>query len=253
MSLLQCQQIRKEFNKNPVLADVSFSAEKGEIVALLGSSGAGKSTLLRCLNLLTQPDSGSLTLGKLKLHFNPKQKSALSAGELSKLRSLVGMVFQQYHLWPHRTVIDNLTLAPMKVLKHSQAQAVKNAQQWLNNLGLADKQDCYPSQLSGGQQQRVAICRALMMQPEVLLLDEPTAALDPKTMSELAQLLRTLANQGTTLIISTHEMEFARQTADKIIFLDQGRIAEQGPTQTLLSNPQSEKLKTFIETPGDIS
>lgn len=246
MPLLHCQQLRKDFNGLLVLADVSFSAEKGEIIALLGSSGAGKSTLLRCLNLLTQPDSGSLTLDQLTLNFNQSNKAALSAKQLSKLRSLVGMVFQQYHLWPHRTVIDNLTEAPIRVRKETKEQATKKALNWLTQLGLEEKQNSYPGQLSGGQQQRVAICRALMMEPEVLLLDEPTAALDPKTEGELAKLLRALARQGTTLIISTHEMDFARQAADRIIFLDQGRIIEQGRTEELFKNPQSDQLKSFI-------
>ncbi len=246
MAKIYVNNLQKKYNNLPILSGVSFTAQSGEIVALLGGSGAGKSTLLRCLNLLEKPNGGMIEIGAARLNFSD-QKWKMKDKEQRALRAKVGMVFQQFNLWPHRTVLGNLIEAPVQVLKKTITQATQEAQELLNQVGLASKLHAYPSQLSGGQQQRVAIARALMMHPDVMLFDEPTSALDPKTVSELAVLIKSLAAKGMTMIIATHEMNFARRVADQIIFLDQGKIVEQGETAELFSHPKTTEFAQFIE------
>jgi ABC-type polar amino acid transport system ATPase subunit len=246
MAEITVNHLQKGYHKHVVLHDVSFAAQAGEIVALLGGSGAGKSTLLRCLNLLEKPNAGEIAIGSIKLNFSDPQYKINEQQQLA-LRAKVGMVFQQFNLWPHRTVLGNLIEAPIQVLKKSREQAISEAQNLLAQVGLAAKQDSYPGQLSGGQQQRVAIARALMMNPAVMLFDEPTSALDPKTTKELLALIKSLAAKGMTMIIATHEMNFARRAADQIIFLDQGQIKEQGRAAELFACPKTVEFAHFIE------
>lgn len=245
MAKIAVNQLEKRYHPQVVLDGVSFTAQSGEIVALLGGSGAGKSTLLRCLNLLEKPSGGTIEIGATKLDFSdPNWK--MNDEQQRALRAKVGMVFQQFNLWPHRTVLGNLIEAPIQVLKKTKEAAIQEAQALLAQVGLTSKQDTYPSQLSGGQQQRVAIARALMMHPDVMLFDEPTSALDPKTVAELITLIKALAVKGMTMIIATHEMSFARRVADQIIFLDQGRIVEQGTAAEMFSRPRTAEFAQFI-------
>lgn len=246
MANITVSNLQKRYGDQPVLDSVSFSAQSGQVVALLGGSGAGKSTLLRCLNLLEKPSGGVVEIGGIRLDFSdPHWK--MDDEQQRALRAKVGMVFQQFNLWPHRTALGNLIEAPMQVLKKSKEAAIQEAQALLAQVGLARKQNNYPSQLSGGQQQRVAIARALMMHPDVMLFDEPTSALDPKTVVELIALIKSLTAKGMTMIIATHEMSFARRVADQIIFLDQGRIVEQGATAELFAHPQTTEFAQFIQ------
>lgn len=246
MAKITVNNLQKRYHDQVVLAGVSFIAQSGQVIALLGGSGAGKSTLLRCLNLLEKPSGGSIDIGATQLNFDSPDWKINEAQQRS-LRAKVGMVFQQFNLWPHRTVLGNLIEAPVQVLKKSPSVAIEEAQALLAQVGIANKQDSYPSQLSGGQQQRVAIARALMMHPAVMLFDEPTSALDPKTVAELISLIKSLAAKGMTMIIATHEMSFARRVADQIIFLDQGRIVEQGSVTELFLQPKTAAFAQFIQ------
>lgn len=246
MAKISVNHLQKRFNDHIILNDVTFTAQPGEIVALLGGSGAGKSTLLRCLNLLERPSGGSIEIADTRLNFS-LENLKITEEQQRGLRAKVGMVFQQFNLWPHRTVLGNLIEAPIQVLKKDKEDAVLEAQSLLGQVGLTAKQDSYPSQLSGGQQQRVAIARALMMHPQVMLFDEPTSALDPKTVSELLVLMKSLAQRGMTMIIATHEMSFARKIADQILFLDQGRIIEQGTADHMFLRPRTAEFANFIQ------
>ncbi len=245
MAKISVKDLKKDYLQNSVLKGVSFATQTGQITALLGGSGAGKSTLLRCLNLLERPTTGCIQIGECVLEFN-QPNVHINLKKQRELRARVGMVFQQFHLWPHRTVLQNLIEAPIQVLKKMKAEAIKEAEILLAQVGLRDKQESYPQQLSGGQQQRVAIARALMMHPAVMLFDEPTSALDPQTILELVPLIKALAMKGMTMIIATHEMDFARRVADQIIFLDQGKIIEQGDTNQMFQRPQTERFRQFI-------
>jgi ABC-type polar amino acid transport system ATPase subunit len=246
MAKISVSNLQKRYGDQPVLDGVSFTAQSGQIIALLGGSGAGKSTLLRCLNLLEKPSGGTVEIGETRLHFDdPRWK--MNEEQQRTLRTKVGMVFQQFNLWPHRTVLGNLIEAPVQVLKKTVAEATEEAKALLAQVGLASKQNNYPSQLSGGQQQRVAIARALMMHPDVMLFDEPTSALDPKTVQELIALIKSLAAKGMTMIIATHEMNFARRVSDRVIFLDQGRIVEEGRAAELFLHPQTAAFAQFIQ------
>ncbi len=245
MVQISVKDLKKEYFKNIILENISFSAKPGQITALLGGSGAGKSTLLRCLNLLEQPSAGHIQIGEIKLNFSAS-RHFFNEEQQRNFRTKVGMVFQQLNLWPHLTVLQNLIEAPIQVLKKSKTEVIKEANILLARVGLAHKHDNYPTQLSGGQQQRVAIARALMMHPEVMLFDEPTSALDPKTINELITLIKALAHQGMTMIIATHEMNFARRVADQIMFLDRGIIIEQGPAQQMFQHPQTSAFAQFI-------
>ncbi|MGQ0286857.1 amino acid ABC transporter ATP-binding protein [Pasteurellaceae bacterium 22721_9_1] len=242
--MLEIKNIHKQFNGNEVLKGVDLSIQKGEVVAILGPSGSGKTTFLRCLNLLERADAGTLrfTDGCLSIDFAQKIPKAT---ELA-LRRHSSMVFQQYNLFPHRTALENVMEGPVIVQKVPAEQAKQQALELLAKVGLADKVNLYPSQLSGGQQQRVGIARALAVQPDLILLDEPTSALDPELVGEVLQVLRLLAKEGWTMIIVTHEMKFAREVADKIVFMDGGKVVEQNNARDFFASPQQERTKQFL-------
>ena len=206
-------------------------------VFIIGPSGSGKSTLLRCMNYLEEPTSGDITVDNMKL-----DKHA----DINKIRENIGMVFQRFNLFPHMTVLENIVLAPTKVLKISRDEAISTAMDLLQRVGLKEKANSYPSQLSGGQQQRVAIARALAMKPKVMLFDEPTSALDPEMVTEVLDVMKSLANQGMTMVVVTHEMGFAREVGDRVLFVDEGRIIEEGTPKEIFENPKQERTKLFL-------
>jgi ABC-type histidine transport system ATPase subunit len=247
MHKIEVNQLKKDFHGQPILTGVSFSAMAGEVVALLGGSGAGKSTLLRCLNLLEQPDTGRIQINGLCFDF---PQSKVSRQDLVLLRSKVGMVFQQLHLWAHMTILQNLIEAPMQVLHMPQAQAIEKAEYLLSQVGILAKKNQYPAQLSGGQQQRAAIARALMMEPAVMLFDEPTSSLDPQNVMAMVKLIQSLAESGMTVVIATHEMKFAQELAHKTIFLHAGQILEEGETKRMFGSPQTSIFQQFIASVG---
>ena len=242
--MLEVNNIHKTFNGNPVLKGIDFHIEKGEVVAILGPSGSGKTTFLRCLNLLERAEQGTLgfTDGSLFLNFAKK----ISKADELKLRRRSSMVFQQYNLFPHRTALENVMEGMVVVQKKSQAEAEQHAVELLTKVGLKDKMHLYPSQLSGGQQQRVGIARALAVQPDIILLDEPTSALDPELVGEVLQTLKLLAQEGWTMIIVTHEMQFARDVADRVILMADGNVVEQNSAREFFENPQHERTKQFL-------
>lgn len=239
--LLTVKHLRKEYNGQLIFKDLDLSVNKGEVVVIIGPSGCGKSTLLRCLNGLEKIQDGSVRIdGEL---LDPQKK------DIYKLRQKIGMVFQSYDLFPHKTVLENIILAPMKVQKRSRIEATAEAEELLEKVGLFDKKDCFPRQLSGGQKQRVAIVRALCMHPEILLFDEVTAALDPEMVHEVLQTMLELAKSGSTMLIVTHEMAFARAVADRIVFLDQGQIVEQTTeVEAFFYRPKTERARKFLKT-----
>ena len=236
--LLRVNELIKQFGDRTVLGGINLEVSSHEVVCLIGASGSGKSTLLRCLNSLEVPEAGSIELLGVNLADDDVR------GEL--VRRQVGMVFQSFNLFPHRSVLDNVTLGPRRVLRQPKAQAVTAALQLLERFGLAEKARDYPDRLSGGQQQRVAIVRALAMEPRLLLLDEITSALDPELVGEVLDVVRELASTGMTMVLATHEMEFARDVATSVIFLAEGKIVESGPPQQLLQDPQDERTKVFL-------
>lgn len=242
--MLEIKNIHKQFQGNQVLKGVDLTIQKGEVVAILGPSGSGKTTFLRCLNLLEQPEQGTLSFTDGSLHIDFANK--ISRATELQLRRRSSMVFQQYNLFPHRTAVENVMEGPIIVQKKPVQQAREQALALLQKVGLADKVNLYPSQLSGGQQQRVGIARALAVQPDLILLDEPTSALDPELVGEVLQVLRLLAKEGWTMIIVTHEMKFAREVADKIVFMDGGKVIEQNSAQAFFNNPQQERTKQFL-------
>jgi len=246
---LQVEQLHKRFGDREVLAGVSLTARPGDVITLIGSSGSGKSTLLRCLNLLEMPHQGSLSLGGETLSLRRTRDGLLEAADSAQLRrwrARLAFVFQSFNLWQHRTTLENVTEAPIHVLGRRRAEAEERAGELLERVGLSHRAGAYPAQLSGGEQQRVAIARALAMDPEVLLFDEPTSALDPERVGEVLQVMRSLAEEGRTMLVVTHEMGFAREVANHCIFLHQGRIEEQGPPKELLVTPRSERLRQFL-------
>jgi ABC-type polar amino acid transport system ATPase subunit len=245
MTKISVNKICKSFNQKVILADVSFSARKGDVVALIGSSGSGKSTLLRCINLLTVPQSGSIQIDEKANQFSERH-TLLRSRDLLAWRRKIGMVFQQFNLWTHRTILENLIEAPVYVLKQNINDAKTDAKKLLEQVGLKNKANDYPSQLSGGEQQRAAIARALMMKPDIMLFDEPTSALDPENVSEVLAVMQQLAKDGMTMIIATHELSFAKKVANQSIFLDQGKIVEQGETASLFEHPKSLRLQKFL-------
>ena len=246
---LQVENLHKKFGDREVLRGVSLTARPGDVVALIGSSGSGKSTLLRCLNLLEQPHEGRLSLGDDTLQLVRDRDGSLraqDAAQLQRWRTRLAFVFQSFNLWQHRTALENVTEAPIHVLGRSKDEAIARAEQLLARVGLSHRQHVYPAQLSGGEQQRVAIARALAMDPEVMLFDEPTSALDPELVGEVLRVMRELAQEGRTMLVVTHEMEFAREVASHAIFLHQGLIEEQGPPKEVLVRPRSERLAQFL-------
>ncbi|KGQ70408.1 amino acid ABC transporter ATPase [Chelonobacter oris] len=243
--MLQAKNIHKQFRGNEILKGIDLHVEKGEVIAVLGPSGSGKTTLLRCLNLLETPDQGTLAFSDRTLQIDFSKK--ISKQQTLQLRRRTAMVFQQHNLFPHRTAIENVMEGLLVVQKKEKTQAGAQAKALLEKVGLGDKLNLYPSQLSGGQQQRVGIARALAVQPEVILLDEPTSALDPELVNEVLQALKLLAKEGWTMVIVTHEIRFAQEVADRVIFIDQGKIVEQGDAKTFFSRPQQERTKQFLQ------
>ena len=235
------EDIEKSFGALKVLQGISGSIQRGEVLAVIGSSGCGKSTLLRCFNRLEKINKGRLVVNEIDLsHPNLSQK------QLRRLRTQVGMVFQQFNLFPHLSVLENLMLAPRQVLGKSRQEADEQARFYLQKVGLAEKADVYPEQLSGGQKQRVAIARSLCMNPQIMLFDEPTSALDPELVGEVLQVMQQLAQEGMTMVVVTHEMQFAREVAHRVIFMERGRVAEAGTAREVLTQPKSDRLRAFL-------
>jgi arginine/ornithine transport system ATP-binding protein len=246
---LQVENIHKRFGTNEVLKGVSLTAHAGDVISIIGSSGSGKSTFLRCINLLEKPHQGRIYVADEELHLSPAANGELHAAnpkQLARLRTKLAMVFQHFNLWAHMTVLQNIIEAPVHVMKVPRDQAVDIARKYLAKVGLEGKEDAYPAHLSGGQQQRVAIARALAMEPEVMLFDEPTSALDPELVSEVLKVMKNLALEGRTMVVVTHEMGFAREVANHLIFLHKGLVEEEGNPATVLSSPKSERLAQFL-------
>ncbi len=236
--LIKVEDLCKSFDDMEVLKGVNAEIDKGDVMVVIGASGSGKSTFLRCLNLLEEPTGGSIYFEGVDI----TDKSV----DINIHRQKMGMVFQQFNLFPHMTVLKNMTIGPMKLLKQSKAEAEKNAMALLERVGLADRAGAYPSQLSGGQKQRIAIVRALAMNPDVMLFDEPTSALDPEMVGEVLEVMKQLAKEGMTMVVVTHEMGFAREVGTKIVFVDEGVIVEQGSPEEFFDNPKSPRLKDFL-------
>ncbi len=236
--MISVKNLRKSFHGTEVLKGITTEIDRGDVVCIIGPSGSGKSTFLRCLNRLETPDSGEILLDGVDL----MDRKA----DLDRQRMKMGMVFQQFNLFPHMTILKNLTVSPMMLKKTPQAEAEAKAMQLLDRVGLADRAKDYPAQLSGGQKQRVAIVRALCMEPEVMLFDEPTSALDPEMVGEVLDVMRELAGSGMTMVVVTHEMGFAREVGNRVLFMDEGIIMEENAPAELFGNPQSERLKTFL-------
>jgi ABC-type histidine transport system ATPase subunit len=240
---LRVKNLKKRFGSLEVLKGISMTAQRGDVISILGSSGSGKSTFLRCLNFLEQPTEGEIWISGRRVS---KGGSLAGYQAVNALRARLGMVFQHFNLWSCKTVLENIIEAPIHVLGISKREACVRAEELLLKVGLADKRNDYPAHLSGGQQQRVAIARALAMQPEILLFDEPTSALDPELVGEVLKVIRALADEGRTMLIATHELGFARQVSNHIIFLHQGRIEEEGNPDQLFSNPSSPRFNQFL-------
>lgn len=247
MPKIQIKNLHKAFGSTSILSGVSFTAEKGDVIAMMGSSGSGKSTLLRCINLLTIPDQGSIQIDQDSLQFGGNPPSKLSNQTIVKWRKKIGMVFQQFNLWAHMTLLENLIEAPIHVLKQNKQETIIQAKALLAKVGLSAHVNHYPAQLSGGQQQRGAIARALMMKPDIMLFDEPTSALDPEKIGEVLSVMQQLAQDGMTMIVATHELGFAKRVANRSIFLENGVIIEQGETKTMFAQPQTERFKQFLK------
>jgi arginine/ornithine transport system ATP-binding protein len=246
---LQALDIHKQFGANEVLKGVSLEAHAGDVISIIGSSGSGKSTFLRCINLLEKPNQGRIIVAGEELALVPGKTGELQARDakqLQRLRTKLAMVFQHFNLWAHLTVLQNIIEAPVHVMKVPRDEAVARARKYLALVDLPNMEDRYPAHMSGGQQQRVAIARSLAMEPEVMLFDEPTSALDPELVTEVLKVMRTLAEEGRTMVVVTHEMGFAREVANHLIFLHQGRIEEEGVPAEVLARPRSERLAQFL-------
>ncbi len=247
--MLLIDNLHKSFGSLDVIKGVSFNAAKGDVIAILGRSGSGKSTVLRCINFLETPTQGTISLNGEAITVTPNYKGDLipsDKAQIRRMRTKMAMVFQQFNLWSHMTVLDNVTIALKTSLKLSKKEAKQRAEKYLTQVGMMDRLDYYPGQLSGGQIQRVAIARALAMEPDILLFDEPTSALDPELVEEVLNVIKKLAEQGRTMLVVTHEMAFARDVSNRVIFLDEGVIVEDGPPQEVFTNPKSEQFKQFI-------
>ena len=246
---LQALDIHKRYGANEVLKGVSLTAHAGDVISIIGSSGSGKSTLLRCINLLERPQQGRILVAGEELALRPGRDGDLEAQDarqLQRLRTRLSMVFQHFNLWAHMTVLANIIEAPVHVLGLPRDEAVERARKYLRLVGLEGREDAYPNHMSGGQQQRVAIARALAVEPEVMLFDEPTSALDPELVGEVLRVMQVLAQEGRTMLVVTHEMGFAREVSNQVIFLHQGLIEEQGNPREVMSNPRSERLARFL-------
>ena len=266
--IIEVRHLSKSFGTHVVLRDVDFTVKPGDVTCVIGASGSGKSTLLRCINQLEEPTAGRVLIDGVVQGYRAEplpdgRWQKLRPAEIAAQRSRIGMVFQRFHLFPHLTALANVMEAPVQVRGLPKAAAEKKARQLLERVGLGDRADHYPSELSGGQQQRVAIARALAMDPELMLFDEPTSALDPELVDEVLAVIRSLASAGTTLVIVTHEISFARDVADTVVFMDQGRIVEQGPPAQVIDSPTHQRTRSFLQrvrtdsptatTPEDLS
>lgn len=236
--MIVAKNVQKNFDELQVLRGIDLHVKEKEVVVIIGPSGSGKSTFLRCLNLLEEPSGGEVTVDGMSL--------TDKAANINKIREEVGMVFQRFNLFPHKTALENITLAPIKVRGLSQDQANAIARDLLAKVGLQGKEEAYPDQLSGGQQQRVAIARALAMKPKVMLFDEPTSALDPEMVGEVLAVMKDLAREGMTMVVVTHEMGFAREVGDRVLFIDEGKVIEQGTPERIFGNPQHERTQSFL-------
>ena len=252
MSILSVKNLSKSFGKLEVLNDISFNVEQGEVISIIGPSGSGKSTLLRCINQFEKIDSGECEICGITMTRNDENGKAVYADNktLHDIRLKIGLVFQNFNLFPHMSVLKNITEAPVHVLKQDKAQAEQTAMELLGKMNLSDKADAYPCQLSGGQQQRVAIARALAMDPQILFFDEPTSALDPELTGEVLKVIKKLAEEHMTMVIVTHEMAFARAVSDRVIFMDGGVIVEQGDPEDVFGAPKMERTKQFLKNYG---
>ena len=236
--MINVRNLYKSFGKNDVLKDINETIKKGEVVVIIGPSGSGKSTFLRCLNLLEEPTSGVI-------NFEGEDITDKKV-DINKIREKMGMVFQQFNLFPHKTVMENLTIGSTKIKKISNGEAVKKGSELLEKVGLLDKKNVYPNSLSGGQKQRIAIARALAMEPDVMLFDEPTSALDPEMVGEVLNVMKSLAKDGMTMVVVTHEMGFAKEVGDRILFMYDGRIIEEGTPEEIFQNPKNSRTKDFL-------
>lgn len=247
---LVVKDVHKNFGKNEVLRGVSLSANEGDVLSIIGASGSGKSTLLRCVNLLEQPDSGQISINGEAIRFTQRRGKMVPADmkQVERLRGRLGMVFQSFNLWSHMTVIQNVTEVPVQVLGITKAEARERAEHYLQRVGLWEKRDQYPAYLSGGQQQRCAIARALAIKPRVMLFDEPTSALDPELVGEVLKVIQSLANEGRTMVLVTHEMKFARDVSTQVIFLHEGRVEEHGTPTKVFYEPDSDRCRAFVSS-----
>ena len=236
--MINVRNLYKSFGKNEVLKDINETIKKGEVVVIIGPSGSGKSTFLRCLNLLEEPTSGVI-------NFEGEDITDKKV-DINKIREKMGMVFQQFNLFPNKTVMENLTIGPTKIKNISNGDAIKKGSELLEKVGLLDKKNVYPNSLSGGQKQRIAIARALAMEPDVMLFDEPTSALDPEMVGEVLGVMKSLAKDGMTMVVVTHEMGFAKEVGDRILFMDEGRIIEEGTPEEIFQNPKNSRTKDFL-------
>ena len=246
---LEIQNIRKKFGARAVLKGISLTAHQGDVISILGASGSGKSTFLRCINLLETPDSGNVTVSGEKIAMRTRKDGTaepVNMRQVERIRSQLGMVFQNFNLWSHLTILENLIEAPIHVQKRARADVIPEAEAMLEKVGIADKRNFYPSHLSGGQQQRAAIARALCMRPKVMLFDEPTSALDPELVGEVLRVMRSLAEEGRTMLVVTHEMSFARDVSSRVMFLHRGLVEAEGPPAELFSNASSDRFRQFI-------
>ncbi|TQI74775.1 histidine transport system ATP-binding protein/octopine/nopaline transport system ATP-binding protein [Bosea sp. AK1] len=248
-TVLEVKGIRKSFGDLAVLKGLDLTARSHDVVTMIGASGSGKSTFLRCINFLELPDAGTIRFEgeTVRLAQQGGGRAQLDRKQINRMRSRIGMVFQSFNLWTHLTVLENVAVAPIKVLGLSRKEATERAEAYLEKVGLIEKSDAYPAHISGGQQQRVGIARALAMEPALLLFDEPTSALDPELVGEVLAVMRTLAAEGRTMIIVTHEMGFAREISSEVLFLHQGVVEERGPPEQVLGNPRSERCRAFLQ------
>lgn len=249
MNKLEVIDLHKRYGSHEVLKGVSLTAKAGDVISIIGSSGSGKSTFLRCINLLEQPHAGRIALNGETLDLVPGKDGGLrpaDAKQLQRMRARLSMVFQHFNLWSHMTALQNVIEAPIHVLGQPRKQALEKAEHYLARVGVAHRKDAYPSHMSGGEQQRVAIARALAMEPEVMLFDEPTSALDPELVGDVLKVMRSLADEGRTMVVVTHEMGFAREVSSQLLFLHQGLVEESGEPREVLANPRSERLRQFL-------